>query len=140
VYAVFKAINLTIAPRYSSNCRYSLFICLANVVTFQCSYTKCLSLSVSLSVCVCVRVRACVLVCVCARAPASLSVYGSTIHVDLGRFISFLIYIQSVGPLGRVGFEPMIPVFEMSKMVHALDRAATVIGCQALLNNLMLKA
>jgi hypothetical protein len=28
----------------------------------------------------------------------------------------------------RVGFEPTIPVFEMAKTVHALDRAATVIG------------
>jgi hypothetical protein len=27
-----------------------------------------------------------------------------------------------------VGFEPMIPVFEWAKTVHALDRAATVIG------------
>jgi hypothetical protein len=29
----------------------------------------------------------------------------------------------------RVGFEPTIPVFERAKAVHALDRAATVIGC-----------
>jgi hypothetical protein len=28
-----------------------------------------------------------------------------------------------------VGFEPTIPVFERAKTVHALDRAATVIGC-----------
>jgi hypothetical protein len=28
----------------------------------------------------------------------------------------------------RVGFEPMIPAFERAKAVHALDRAATVIG------------
>jgi hypothetical protein len=28
----------------------------------------------------------------------------------------------------RVGFEPMTPVFERSEAVHALDRAATVIG------------
>jgi hypothetical protein len=28
----------------------------------------------------------------------------------------------------RVGFEPMTPVFEREKTVHALDRAATVIG------------
>jgi hypothetical protein len=27
-----------------------------------------------------------------------------------------------------VGFEPMIPVFEQEKKVHALDREATVIG------------
>jgi hypothetical protein len=28
----------------------------------------------------------------------------------------------------RVGFEPKIPVFERVKTVHALDRAATMIG------------
>jgi hypothetical protein len=28
----------------------------------------------------------------------------------------------------EVGFEPMIPVFERAKTVHALDCAATVIG------------
>jgi hypothetical protein len=28
----------------------------------------------------------------------------------------------------QVGFEPTIPVFEWVKTVHALDRAATVIG------------
>jgi hypothetical protein len=28
----------------------------------------------------------------------------------------------------RVGFEPMIPVFEQMKTVHALDRMATVIS------------
>jgi hypothetical protein len=28
----------------------------------------------------------------------------------------------------RVGYEPTIPVFERAKTVHALDRAATVIG------------
>jgi hypothetical protein len=28
----------------------------------------------------------------------------------------------------RAGFEPTIPAFERAKTVHALDRAATVIG------------
>jgi hypothetical protein len=28
----------------------------------------------------------------------------------------------------RVGFETTIPMFELAKTVHALDRAATVIG------------
>jgi hypothetical protein len=63
---------------------------------------------------------------------------------------SFLVYTQSVGPLGRgssrrkgatyfqnkrtktsmprVGLEPTIPVFERVKTVHALDRAAIAIG------------
>jgi hypothetical protein len=28
----------------------------------------------------------------------------------------------------RVGFEPTIPVFELTKTVHVLERAVTVIG------------
>jgi hypothetical protein len=35
----------------------------------------------------------------------------------------------------RVGFEPMIPVFERVKMVHGLDCAATVIGISSLLGH-----
>jgi hypothetical protein len=31
----------------------------------------------------------------------------------------------------EVWFEPTIPVFEREKTIHALDRAATVIGSQA---------
>jgi hypothetical protein len=31
----------------------------------------------------------------------------------------------------RVGFEPMTPVFERVKTVHALDCAATVIGLKS---------
>jgi hypothetical protein len=30
-----------------------------------------------------------------------------------------------------VGFEPTIPAFERANTVHALDRAAAVIGCDA---------
>jgi hypothetical protein len=30
----------------------------------------------------------------------------------------------------QVGFEPMIPVFEMAKIFHASDRAATMIGTE----------
>jgi hypothetical protein len=75
--------------------------------------------------------------------------------VDLGRFFSFLIYTQSVElpergisqsqgrylhteqhkqnkrtqiSMPRVGFEPTIPVFERTKTVHALGRAATVVS------------
>jgi hypothetical protein len=33
----------------------------------------------------------------------------------------------------QVGFEPVIPVFERVKTVHALDRAATVFGQKILL-------
>jgi hypothetical protein len=76
--------------------------------------------------------------------------------LDLGRFFSFLILYKVgspplvgdqriAGPLPthrttqtqnkrtqtsmpQVEFEPTIPVFERAKTVHALDRAATVIG------------
>jgi hypothetical protein len=85
-----------------------------------------------------------------------LSVCGSTALVDLGHFFSFLTYTQSVGFLGRrispvlrslpthrttqtrnkrtqtsvlrVWFELTIPTFKRAKTVHALDRAAIVIG------------
>jgi hypothetical protein len=36
----------------------------------------------------------------------------------------------------RVGFEPMTPVFQGAKIVHALDRATTVIGHLLLLESL----
>jgi hypothetical protein len=39
-----------------------------------------------------------------------------------------------------VAFEPTISVFERAKMVHALDLAATGIGYQAELRNLMSRA
>jgi hypothetical protein len=82
-------------------------------------------------------------------------VYGSTALGDLGRFFSLFIHTQSVGLLGkgislsqgrylhteqqrhrlnaqtsmpRVGFELTIPIFERAKTVHALERAATVVG------------
>jgi hypothetical protein len=77
--------------------------------------------------------------------------------LDLGRFFSFLIF-YTVGrapwtgdqPVARqlpehrtaqtqnkrtqtcmpeVGLEPTNPVFKRTKIVHALDRAATLIGC-----------
>jgi hypothetical protein len=32
-----------------------------------------------------------------------------------------------------LGFEPTIPVFQRAKRVHALDHAATVIGCRAII-------
>jgi hypothetical protein len=35
----------------------------------------------------------------------------------------------------RMGFEPTIPVFERPKTVHALDRAATVIGAWTIVLN-----
>jgi hypothetical protein len=36
--------------------------------------------------------------------------------------------INTQTPMPRVVFEPTTPVFEQAKTVHALDRAATVIG------------
>jgi hypothetical protein len=88
--------------------------------------------------------------------PSYLSLYDSTALVDLGRFFSFLIMYtvdrtpwmgdQSVARLlpthrtiqtqnkrtqthmPQVEFESTIPVFERAKIVHAVDRAATVIG------------
>jgi hypothetical protein len=78
-----------------------------------------------------------------------------TALVNLARFFSFLFYEESVGPLRRgfspshgrylhtehhkrrittqtsmsqVGFESTIAVLKRAKTVHALDRAATVIG------------
>jgi hypothetical protein len=77
-----------------------------------------------------------------------LSIYGSTALVNLGLFFSFLIHTQDSLDGGssrrkaatdthnkraqtfmpRVRFEPMIPVFGRAKTVHALDRAASVIG------------
>jgi hypothetical protein len=80
--------------------------------------------------------------------------YGSTaLCWALAAFSVSLSYTQSVGLLGRgsacrkaatytqnkrtqtfmpwMGFEPTTPVFERPKTVHALDRAATVIGSLA---------
>jgi hypothetical protein len=37
----------------------------------------------------------------------------------------------------RIGFESTIPAFERGKTVHALDRAATVIGCVILLRTVI---
>jgi hypothetical protein len=39
----------------------------------------------------------------------------------------------------QVGLEPTIPVFERTKTVHALDRAATVMGYYADLQNIRIK-
>jgi hypothetical protein len=70
--------------------------------------------------------------------------------LGLGRFFSFLVYMQSAGLLGReisrrkaatytqnkrtqtstsrLGFEPTTPVFERAKTVHALDSVTNVVG------------
>jgi hypothetical protein len=84
------------------------------------------------------------------------SIHGSTfLSLDLGRFFSFLIlyrggrtpwmgissyqgrYLHTEQyrhnkrthiSMPRVGFDPMIPVFERAKAIHVSGRAATVIG------------
>jgi hypothetical protein len=84
-----------------------------------------------------------------------ISIYGSAALVDVGCFFSFLtLYTVGMTPwkgdqpvlrplptyrttqsynkrtqtsMPRVGFEPTTPVFERAKVIHALDRAATVI-------------
>jgi hypothetical protein len=76
-----------------------------------------------------------------------LSIYGSTALMGFGRFFSFVIF-YTVGRLlpahrtaqtqnkrtqisvSLIGFEPTVPVFERTKTVHALDRAATLIGLE----------
>jgi hypothetical protein len=99
--------------------------------------------------------------------PIILYLWLYTPFLDLGRFLSFLI-LYTVGraawtgyePLARpvrthkslksqnkftqtsmprVKFEPTVPLFELAKMVHALDRAATLIGsapCHHMLHSL----
>jgi hypothetical protein len=91
--------------------------------------------------------------CLSACLPVCLWFYSPLL--DLGLFFSFLICKHSVGLLWRgispsqgrylhrtvqtqnkrihtsiprVGFEPPIPLFERAKTVHALDRAAPMIG------------
>jgi hypothetical protein len=59
-----------------------------------------------------------------------LSKYIYMALLDLGRFFSFLfVYTDARTPrMPQVGSEFTIPVFQRAKTVHALDRAATVIG------------
>jgi hypothetical protein len=100
-----------------------------------------------------------IITCVHLHPPTLSSRNSSTALANLGRFFSFLIHTQWVGLLWtgdqpiprpppthrttqtqntrtqrsmfRMGFEHTIPVFERANMVHALDRAATVIGWEA---------
>jgi hypothetical protein len=77
-----------------------------------------------------------------------LSLYGSTALVNLAAFQFLNLYTVGRTPwnggispsqgrylhtdtqtsIPRVGFQPMIPVFERAKTVHALVHAVTVIG------------
>jgi hypothetical protein len=122
-------------------------ICQAHFITINLItlFARPIYLSIYLSVCLSVYLSVC------------LSVYGCTVvFFNLGRFFSFLILYTvgrtpwtAVQPIARplrtrrttqtqnnstqismpqVGFEPTIPVFERAKTVHALERAATVIG------------
>jgi hypothetical protein len=104
--------------------------------------------------------------------PIKKIIYGSTVLLlDLCRSFSFLI-LYTVGrtpwtgdqpvtrplpthrttqtqnkrtqtSMSQVGFEPTIPVFEGAKTVHALERAATLIGGvgrSAVFNSVLLRA
>jgi hypothetical protein len=91
-------------------------------------------------------------VCLCLYSPL----------LDLGRFTISWSRTQTVGLLGRgstrrkaatctqrktqtqtfipwVGFEPKTPVFERAKTVHALDRAAAVIGISSVTKTVMIR-
>jgi hypothetical protein len=53
----------------------------------------------------------------------SVGLLGRVISPSQGRYLA-----QTQTSMPRVEFEPTIPAFERTKTVHALDRAATVIG------------
>jgi hypothetical protein len=99
--------------------------------------------SICLSLCLSVRLS--IYISIYPSIYVYLSIYGSTALLDLGRFISFLMYSQSIGHLERgislsqgrylhteqqkqrinahrhpclVGFEPTIAVLERAKTVH----------------------
>jgi hypothetical protein len=58
----------------------------------------------------------------------SVGLLGRVISPSQGRYLTRTQSTHKQTSIPRVGFEPMIPVFEREKAVHALDRAATVIG------------
>jgi hypothetical protein len=60
----------------------------------------------------------------------SIGLLGQVISPSQGRYLTQTENKHKQTSMPRVGFEPTIPVFERAKTVHALDRAATVIGLQ----------
>jgi hypothetical protein len=59
----------------------------------------------------------------------SVGLLGRVIVPSQGRYLTQTQNKHKKTSMPRVGFEPTIPAFERAKTVHALDRAATVIGC-----------
>jgi hypothetical protein len=62
---------------------------------------------------------------------SSLADYGHGVFFTLGRGIKAATYTQNKRTqtsMHQVGFQPTNPVFERGKTVHALNRAAAVIG------------
>jgi hypothetical protein len=58
----------------------------------------------------------------------SVGLLGRVISPSQGRYLTQTQNEDRQTSMPRVGFEPTIPVFVRAKTVHALDRAATVIG------------
>jgi hypothetical protein len=58
----------------------------------------------------------------------SAGLLGLVISPSQGRYLTQTQNKHKQTSMPRVGFEPAIPAFERAKTVHALDRAATVIG------------
>jgi hypothetical protein len=61
--------------------------------------------------------------------------FGRGISLSQGRYLHTGQHKHTQTSMPQVGFEPTIPVFEWAKTVHALDRAATVIGCTVFITN-----
>jgi hypothetical protein len=58
----------------------------------------------------------------------SVGLLGRVISPSQSRYLTQTYYKHTQTSMPRVRFEPTIPGFERAKTVHALDRAATVIG------------
>jgi hypothetical protein len=58
----------------------------------------------------------------------SVGLLGRVISLPQGRYLTQTQNKHRQTSMPRVGFEPTIPAFQQRKTVHALDRAATVIG------------
>jgi hypothetical protein len=59
----------------------------------------------------------------------SVGLLGRVVSPSEGRYLTQTQNKHRQASMPRVRFEPTIPGFERAKIVHALDRAATVIGC-----------
>jgi hypothetical protein len=58
----------------------------------------------------------------------SVGLLGRVISPSQGRYVTQTQNTRTQTSMFRVGFEPTSPAFERAKTVHALDRAAIVIG------------